>query len=138
MITWDIEELLAYALDRALIEAEDVYFCRNLLLDILQLEEPWPETENGRPCREAVEAVRRECPEETVTPEPILRRILDDCAARGLLAENLTTYRDLMDARIMGALTPRPSEVARRFYAEQAENPEAASAYFYQLSRSKH
>mgnify|MGYP006991772687 FL=1 len=30
MITWDIEELLAYALDRALIEAEDVYFCRNL------------------------------------------------------------------------------------------------------------
>ena len=138
MITWDIEELLAYALDRALIEAEDVYFCRNQLLDILKVEEPWPETENGRPCREAVEAARQECPEGTVTPEPILRRILDDCAARGLLAENLTTYRDLMDARIMGALTPRPSEVARRFYAEQAENPEAASAYFYQLSRSNH
>ena len=33
-----VEELVAYALDRKLIEAPDAVYSRNLLLDLLQLE----------------------------------------------------------------------------------------------------
>ena len=133
-----VEELLAYGLQRGLIQPEDVYFCRNQLLDILQLEEPWEETENGQPCAAAAASAQEKCPPDTVTPEPILRELLDGCAEKGLLPENLTTYRDMMDARIMGELTPRPSEVAREFYRLRADAPEKASEYFYALSRSNH
>lgn len=131
-----IDELLAYALQKELIEDVDVYFCRNALMDLLNVKVPYPAAENGLPCREAFEAALKEAP--GATPAPILKKILDFMVDHGMIEGEDVTYRDLMDARIMGLLTPRPSEVNRRFLELRKEDPEKASEYFYDLSRNNH
>lgn len=53
-----------------------------------------------------------------------------------LIPDNTITYRDLFDTKIMSMLVPRPSEVVRRFYdLYEKESPQAATDYFYKLSR---
>ncbi len=131
-----IEVLLAYALEKGFLDKADVVFCRNQLLDLLQIAEPWAERPQGQPCKEAVLRAREMCPDHT--PEPILTLILDDMMRRGLIEEDLVTYRDLMDAKIMGILTPAPSVVGRRFWAEQEEDPQLATQTFYNMSRDVH
>ena len=134
-----IEELLCYALDRELIQKEDIFYERNRLLDLLAVEEPYPETVGrGLPCEAAFAAARALCPAESLTPEPILSKILDYAAEKGLIPENLTTWRDLLDARIMGGLTARPSEFLRAFAEAEKAGGEAGTDYFYRLSRANH
>ncbi|MCF0135206.1 MAG: UDP-glucose--hexose-1-phosphate uridylyltransferase [Lachnospiraceae bacterium] len=131
-----IDELLAYALDRQLIETEDVYYVRNGLMDLLGVKSPWKMGEKGLPCAEAFAMARKEAP--GITPEPILKKILDYMVDHGMLEGEDVTYRDLMDARIMGYVTARPSEVDRRFFTLLKEDPRKASEYFYALSRANH
>lgn len=131
-----IEELLAYALDHRLIEKEDTIFCRNQLLDICQIAVPYEKTENGQPVKEAFEEARKQAP--GLTPYPILRKMLDYMVNTGLIEGEDVTYRDLMDARIMGILTPRPSTVAKEFESLRQEDPAKASDYFYEMSLSNH
>ncbi|MDE6658522.1 MAG: UDP-glucose--hexose-1-phosphate uridylyltransferase, partial [Eubacterium sp.] len=66
--------------------------------------------------------------------QDILGAILDYACENGL-CENSVVYRDLFDTKIMGLLTPRPSEVIRTFKSKYAESPEAATDYYYNLSR---
>ena len=66
--------------------------------------------------------------------QDILGAILDYACENGL-CENSVVYRDLFDTKIMGLLTPRPSEVIRAFKSKYAESPEAATDYYYNLSR---
>jgi UDPglucose--hexose-1-phosphate uridylyltransferase len=66
----------------------------------------------------------------------ILAALTDFAAERGLIKENTGTYRDLFDTRLMGALTPPPREVIRRFDEEYARSPRAATDYFYSLSKN--
>ena len=49
--------------------------------------------------------------------------------------ENTTLYRDLFDTKLMGLLTPAPHEVIDTFTALYSESPEAATDYYYKLSR---
>lgn len=117
---YEIERLLQFALHNGLIEPLDVIPSRNALLDLFQLAEPY----EGTP------------PKETLTsPVEVLGRLLDYAAATGLIAGNNTTLRDLMDARIMGLLMPRESEVVRRFAQTADESGiEAATNAFYKMS----
>ena len=73
---------------------------------------------------------------EKTTPalEDILAHLCDIAYARGILAENGVAYRDLFDTRLMGVLTPPPSVVRATFDGLRAENPAAATDYFYRLS----
>lgn len=138
-IRFEIEKLLAYALDRELIAPADCFCARNSLLDLLKEEEPWDDiAPKGLPCEAAFAAAREACPEACTTPEPILSCILDCAAEAGILEENLTTYRDLLDARIMGLLTPRPSEFERVFAEKEERSAEEATDYFYRLSNANH
>ena len=66
----------------------------------------------------------------------VLERINDYAAANGLMEDDSITYRDLFDTKIMGILTPRPSEVIRTFEEKKAQSTEAATDYFYQLGRA--
>ena len=77
-----VEELVAYALDRKLIEAPDAVYSRNLLLDLLQLEEPAEGIVQGQPPVEAFENMRAKC--SGLTPQPILDKILDYATGKGL------------------------------------------------------
>ncbi|PZE20122.1 UDP-glucose--hexose-1-phosphate uridylyltransferase [Paenibacillus xerothermodurans] len=116
----DIERLLEFGIRRGLLEPIDRYAVRNALLDLLRISEPDDA------------ALTVECVPEAVAQ--LLEPLLDYAAAAGILEENNTTYRDLLDAKIMGYMMPRQSEVIRRFRAtvEQGGVQQAADD-FYQL-----
>ena len=97
-IGYEIERLLKFALKKNMISKWDVIPTRNALIDLLKLESPF----EGE-----VEEVSEE------TPVKILNNILDYAVEAGLIEENTTTYRDLFDARIMGLLMPRESEIVK-------------------------
>ena len=131
-----LEELLAYGLDRKLIQDCDAPLVRNQLLELLQLEAPYGEMKGMLPCEAAFAAARLEA--QADTPYPILKKILDYMVEHGLIEGESVTLRDLMDAKIMGFFTARPSEVANTFEFLCQEGPEKASEYFYNLSRNNH
>ena len=111
-----IDLLVAYGLEKGLIEPADTVWCRNTLLGILQKEGYAP----GEPL--------------PAMPLPdILAALTDDAVCRGLCGDD-TVSRDLFDTRLMGALTPRPSEVRRRFSGLYAQSPQAATDWFYAFS----
>ena len=117
MIYDEIGALVNYGLDKALIEASDAIWARNRILDVLGLDAYEPAGEKTG---------------ETL--EEILKAILDDAAARGVIDGGITS-RDLLDTRLMGVLTPRPSQVIERFRSLYAESPKAATDWYYTLSR---
>ena len=116
-INHEINRLLHFAEQQKLMDKEDRVYAANLLLDVLQVEEYVPE---------AIE-------EELETAAPILERMLDDAAARGLI-EDTVQERDLFDTRIMDCVMPRPSEVAARFREDYARAPKAATDRYYRMS----
>jgi UDPglucose--hexose-1-phosphate uridylyltransferase len=123
-LAFELERLLAFALKTGLVEKEDVIPSRNALLDLFGLAEP---------AEADTEALAAEVPDQS--PAPILERILDLAFEIGLLPENNGTYRDLLDARIMGLLMPRASETSRTFWRlAREQSMEAATNYFYRQS----
>lgn len=112
-----INALCDYAVKEKLIEKEDRIFCINRLIDTLALDSFENEQVNGE-----------------ISLEEILKSILDYACENGL-CENSVVYRDLFDTRIMGLLTPRPSEVISKFKSEYEKSPFDATEYYYHLSR---
>ena len=112
-----IEDLLGYALRTGLIEECDRTWAANRLLHTLGLEswEP-PQTVRERPL------------------EDILKELLDNAAARGVIQNDITS-RDLFDTELMGILTPRPSQVIQSFREKYRQSPEAATDWFYRFSQ---
>jgi len=121
-IAYEIERLLSFALNKKMLAPLDVVPARNALLDLLRVKEPYARTDD-----EVID-VNEE------TAGDILANLLDYCAAEGLLEADNMTCRDLMDARIMGLLMPRASEVATHFSALESVSPMLATNYFYKLS----
>ncbi len=114
-----IEELLQFGLRHALIGPSDAYVARNTLLDLFGLAAPW---EGALPA------------EQPDTPAALLEPLLDDAARRGLYDGEIPALRVNFEARIMGALMPRQSEVEARFAAlRQTRGVRAATDYFYDL-----
>ena len=117
MIYNDISSLVQYAIDCALIDESDRVWARNRLLDILGLDTFNPEGPT--------------VPGEAL--EDILSRILDDAVRRGLISDD-TLSRDLLDTKLMGVLTPRPSEVISHFNSLYQDSPKAATDWYYKFS----
>ena len=112
-----IEDLLGYALRTGLIEECDRTWAANRLLHTLGLEswEP-PQTVRERPL------------------EDILKELLDDAAARGVIQNDITS-RDLFDTALMGRLTPRPSQVIQDFFRRYQASPKEATDWLYRFSQ---
>lgn len=121
-----VAQLVAYALDRGLIGQDDVTYAANLMLDALSYE-----PEGTYVPREAVGDVVASG--ELPPLEEILAGLLDDAVARGACDPGIAS-RDLLDTRLMGCVTPRPSEVTRTFRERYEESPKSATDYFYQLA----
>lgn len=118
----EIERLLQFGLNKQLIEREDVRVVRNGLLDLFRLAEP---------------ASADEMEDIPDSPVPILERMLDYAAEQGLIEDDTTTHRDLLDARIMGLFMPRQSELKRNFWSTYKEqSPEAATTAYYAMSQA--
>lgn len=118
MIYDSIKKLISYALETGLIEPLDKVYCTNRLLEALGLDDY---------CE----------PEQDFTDvdlEETLGELLDYACENGL-CENSVVYRDLFDTKLMGLLTPRPSEINSRFAADYAQSPQTATDNFYKFSQ---
>ncbi len=114
-----IETLVDYAVQDELIGEADRVWARNQLLEALKLDD-------------------YEEPESILCPcllEDMLRAILDDAVARGIIEDDITS-RDLLDTRLMGILTPRPTAVIRAFQTRYGHNKKYATDWFYQFCMS--
>jgi len=122
MIQTDIRKLVLYGVQTGLVPKEDVIFTTNKLLELFGLEELEDSAEEVTMTVEELEAV--------------LGRMCDYAFENGLMEADSVVYRDLFDTKIMSMLMPRPSEVIKKFHEiYENESPEAATDYYYKLSR---
>ncbi len=119
MIDKRIAQLINYGITRGLIEPEDQYWARNGILAVLGLDS----------YQEPEELLEYEAP-----LEEILKDLLDDAEARGVIPGGVTS-RDLMDTRLMAFLTPRPSQVIEKFWDQYRISPQMATEWYYDFSR---
>ena len=66
--------------------------------------------------------------------QEILDRLCDYAYEHGVIEGNSATYRDLLDTKLMGLLTPRPSEIAEEFFKRYECSPEEATEWYYIFS----
>lgn len=111
-----LNALIQYGMNHRLIEESDRTYITNQLLDALSLQQYEP----------------AECPDLPL--EEILKGLLDDAVQRGVCSDDITS-RDLLDTRLMGILTPRPSEVQKHFASLYASSPKEATDWYYHFSQ---
>ncbi len=63
----------------------------------------------------------------------VLESLCDDAVEMGLI-DGGSVSRDLFDTKIMGILTPRPSEVIKKFRDLYNDEPKKATDWYYKLS----
>ena len=112
-----ISELCDYAVERGLISELDRAYAVGSLMDILRLSD----------FKEEERAAKRPL-------AAILDEICNYAFSEGIIDSDGVVTRDLFDTKIMGALTPRPSEVIGKFETLYATSPEAATDMFYSLA----
>ena len=115
MLFGKIKALVEYGVRTGLIEAEDTIYTRNRLLEAL-CEEDYADEEA----------------EQSENLALLLDGLCDEAVKRGIIEDGATS-RDLFDTKLMGLLTPRPSDVNRTFRALYKEPPEKATDWFYKL-----
>ncbi|WP_295154815.1 UDP-glucose--hexose-1-phosphate uridylyltransferase [uncultured Ruminococcus sp.] len=118
MIGESIKKLVTYALETGLIEQSDRVWATNRLLEALGIDEYDEPAEDYN----------------DIDLESTLKELLDYACGQGL-CEDTVVYRDLFDTKLMGLLTPRPSEVERIFAEKKSVSPEAATDWFYRFSQ---
>ena len=116
MIHQYIADLTGYALQTGLIEAADFTWAVNSLLQVLGLD-AW-----------------EECVPAERPLEEILTGILDWAEAQGRI-DGGVTGRDLLDTKLMGVLTPRPSQVLAVFRDKYRQSPKTATDWYYKFSQ---
>ena len=113
-----IDCLVAYGLDKGLIQPADEIFVRNQILMTLGLDED----------------TLGEAGKEVALHE-ILEALTQDAVNRGVCADN-GTARDLFDTKLMGCLTPWPSAVQEKFAKlNREQGAEAATDWYYTFSQ---
>ena len=118
MIDLSIEKLVNYALSKGLIEECDRVWAENALISALHLD-----------------SFTRPEEAESAELEPILAELIAYGIEHGLLDDSITE-KDLFDSRLMGLLTPRPSDVIGKFRTLYTKDPKKATDYYYDLSRA--
>lgn len=120
MIGESIQKLIDYGLEHKLLEKEDVIYCTNQILEALQ--------------RVSLEEKMLASKTESKDLEEILKPLVEDAIARKVI-EDTQTERDLFDTKLMGLLTPRPSNVIRTFWEKYKLSPKEATDFFYIFSQ---
>ncbi len=121
MIQEAIQKLTEYGIVTGLITENDRVYTQNRLLELFDLDE--------------LENTDTDVSVRTEELETILAEMLSYAHEKGILPEDDIVHRDLFDTKIMGLLTPRPSEVIDRFHALYEESPEKATNYYYKFSQ---
>lgn len=114
-----VQQLVEQAVTVRLIEEEDAVYARNQILSLLRLEE-FHQPDQG--------AADKDIPD-------LLEDIAEFACRHGVI-EDLFDEREMLTSKIMNCFVPAPSIVNRRFYEKYEESPEAATGYFYELSKN--
>lgn len=109
-----VKSLVRYAIDNEMIEKWDEIWAINTVCQALNIDS------------------FEDCEAENAELEDILASILDYAVENGL-CEDSVVYRDLFDTKIMGLLTPRPSEVISKFQFLYIRDKKSATDYYYKL-----
>ena len=112
-----IKRLINYAITKELIDERDSYYITNLILDILSLDE----------------YIDDNISDDKYEISVILDEINDYAVSKGIIEDTLLN-RDLFDTKIMGVLTPRPSDVYNKFKKLYEVSPKNATTFFYDFS----
>ncbi len=115
----DIKKLVTYGLDKKLIMQEDEIYTINQYLEVFRLDEYEDPDIEG---------------EEIILPE-ILDRLTDAAYDRYIIKSDDIVTRDLFDTKLMGILTPKPSQVIKEFRTYYEESPKKATEFFYGFSQ---
>lgn len=120
-ISSKIASLVAYGIRNGLLAECDAVYVRNRLLHTLKLDE-YDESFD-----------EKTAPEEDL--EEILTALLNNAIERGIISDDIVS-KDLFDTELMAQLMPRPSEVITEFNKRYDISPEAATDYYYALSKA--
>lgn len=124
-IQYRIEELLRFGVHNRMMEEWDYPLVRNQLLSLFGIKEAYSKELDEAKIFAALDGRN---------PLPILEDLLQYAVDLGMIEDN-TTEKDLLDAKIMGYLMPRQSELKRIFEDLRArEGVEKATDFFYHLS----
>ncbi len=113
-----IAALADYGVERGLILPEDRTWAVNRILEAMDLttyEEPAAAHPNA-------------------PLEDILGTLLDFAVMRGTISDGIAS-RDLFDTKLMGVLTPRPSQVIETFREKYRRSPREATDWYYRFSQ---
>ena len=111
-----IKSLVNYAINNQMIEKEDEIWETKQICEALSID------------------TNEECEANESDLEKILAVILDYAVSNGL-CEDSVVYRDLFDTKIMGLITPRPSNVIGKFNSLYEKSPKCATDFYYKLSQ---
>lgn len=114
-----IEGLIQNAVNVELIERSDTVYVRNQVLDLLGLKS-FPEH---------LESVT----DDTI---PNLLEELITYAIEHNVIEDILDDKEILSAQLMNCFVARPSVINDTFYQKYEESPEAATDYFYNLSKN--
>ncbi len=116
MLDGKIKAVVNYAVKNGLIEEPDRAYCINGIIALFGKND----------FDDTAEAADGSIAE-------VLDALCDEAVAMGLIDDG-SVSRDLFDTKIMGILTPRPSEVIKTFSSLYSECPEKATDWYYKLS----
>ena len=120
MINTYITELVDYGISNGLIDELDRVYTTNKLIDFFGLDE------YNEPSK--------------ITEKRDLHLILEDMMdwafKNGIMASDTNAQKDLFDTKIMGLLTPPPSDVVRKFNELRIRSSKAATDWYYSFSKA--
>lgn len=129
----EITRLAAYAYKTGIIAKEDIRYSVNCIIRELRQDEY-----DG--CMQDILSAAKDISNEEIKDgtylEKTLGRLDDFAFATGIIEQNATVYRDLFDTRLMGVLTPRPSEVISKFWKLYEQSPVTATDAYYLFAQN--
>lgn len=117
MIDHMIKALVNYAVSASLIDEADRVYCTNAVLSLIKKDDY---DFSAKPANAPLNVIL-----DAVCEEAIKKGIIDG----GIVS------RDLFDTAIMGAFTPRPSALIKKFFELYSEKPEKATDFYYKFSK---
>ncbi len=113
-----IRELIDYGIGHRLIVEEDGTYCINRLLELFGCSEYAPSFSD----------------KSSRKLHLILEDMTEYAIKFGILENDTITYRDLFDTKIMGLITPPPSQIIDRFNKLYDSDAKAATDWYYDFS----
>ena len=112
-----ISELVSYGMLNGLITEDDKVYVINRLLELFDKKDFVWSDEQVRPIH------------------LILEDMMNHAIEQGIMEEDTITTKDLFDTKIMGLITPMPSQVREKFQRLYSESPKLATDYYYKFSQ---